>query len=268
MAFDFTTFAQEVYSDNPKIYPVPMSLRAQVNAGIDPTLDAQDLRNATEEKFLLPALYGGESAPGAGEHKSFEALVVLEAPSVSFTRKEWKTWVTPCASAAEAINRHRKIFFKWAFAERQQEELFGGLLGGKPATWEVFFRRLYITDIWKDASFTREANYVKYWQSKLAKEISGISTSDVVFVGKTAHQYGAKCLTEDRCPHLFPFPSRRSKNFQAELQRGLEEFHTVRAKSHIGGGPANRSPNDRHAQIVELERKIAELKLKIKPSRE
>src|SRR5947207_244750 len=149
MGFDFKIFAQEVYSDNPKIYAAPMFLRSQVNAGVNPTLDPQDVRTAMEEKFLLPALYGGETHDGQAS-ESFEALVVLDAPSVSFTRNEWKTYAAPCASPAEAVSRHRKIFFKWAFGEQRQAELFSGLLGGKPATEEQFFRRLYITDIWKD----------------------------------------------------------------------------------------------------------------------
>jgi hypothetical protein len=146
VAFVFTTFAKKVYSDNPNVYPVPMSLRAQVNADIERALDAQDVRTATEEKFLLPALYGG-GATHEQASKSFEALVVLEAPSVPFTRKEWNTWAALCASPTEAIDRHRKIFLKWAFAEQRAAKIFGGLLRGKPATAEEFFRRLYITDI-------------------------------------------------------------------------------------------------------------------------
>ena len=230
----FTTFAQEIYSESPKIYPVPMSLRSQVNAGIDPTLDAQDVRTAIEEKFLLPALYGGDAGQGQAT-KSFEALVVLEAPSVPFTRKEWKTWAAPCTSPAEAINRHRKIFFKWAFAEQRHAELFSGLLGGKPATAEEFFRRLYITDIWKDAAFTKKPNYVRYWQSQLEREISGISTEDVVFVGKPAQKYGEKCLAKGKRHYRFPFPKPYTKNFDTELRRGLEEFHNARQRCQDRG---------------------------------
>jgi hypothetical protein len=223
-AFDFPTFAQEIYSENPKIYPVPIPLRAQVNAGIDPALNADDVRIALEERFLLPALYGGEAGQGQAS-EPFEALVVLEAPSVPFTRKEWKTWAESCASPAEAINRHRKIFFKWAFAERSHADLFSGLLGGKPPTEEEFFRRLYITDIWKDAAFTKERNYVQYWQSQLEKEISGISTEDVVFVGKPAYKYGKKCVPKGKRHYRFPFPKPYTKNFETELRRGLNEFH-------------------------------------------
>ena len=189
-----------------------------------PTLNTDETRTALEEKFLLPALYGGE-VDQALANQTFEAAVVLEAPSVPFTRKEWKTWAAPCATPAEAINRHRKIFLKWAFAEQCHAELFSGLLGGKPATAEEFFRRLYITDIWKDAAFTKEKNYVQYWQSQLEREISGIPTEDVIFVGKPAHYYGKRCLPKGKRPYRFPFPKPYTKNFETELRRGLNEFH-------------------------------------------
>ncbi|MGO9095482.1 MAG: hypothetical protein ACLQGV_09690 [Bryobacteraceae bacterium] len=220
--FDFAAFAQEIYRDNPKIYRVAASLRAQANAGTGPALDADDVRIALEERFLLPALYGGEEGQ---ESETFEAMVVLEAPSVPFTRKEWKTWAAPCATPEEAISRHRKIFFKWAFAERCSAELFGGLLGGTPATAEEFFRRLYITDIWKDAAFTNEPTYKQYWQSQLEEEISGVSAEDVIFVGRPAHDYGKKCLPKGKRHYRFPFPKPYTKDFEAALRRGLSEFH-------------------------------------------
>ena len=217
---------------------MPMSLRAQVNAGIDPVLSADDVRVALEERFLLPALYGGEVGHEQSS-ASFEAMVVLEAPSVQFTRKEWKTWAEPCASPAEAINRHRKIFFKWAFAEQSHDDLFRGLLGGKPSTEEEFFRRLYITDIWKDAAFINERHYVQYWQSQLEKEISGITTEDVVFVGKPAYKYGKKCLPRNKRCYRFPFPKPYTKNFESDLRRGLDEFH-----GRPKGQPASAQSSD------------------------
>ncbi len=193
MGFDFITFAREVYSDSPKTYPVPISLRARANAGLDLTLDRQHVATAMEERFLRPALYGGETHnEQAGE--SFEALVVLEAPSVPFTRREWKNYEVPCASPEEAVSRRRKIFFKWAFGEQRQAELFGGLLGGKPATEVEFFQRLYITDIWKDPALTNERSHLRYWQSKLEEEIRGTPTRDVVFLGESAHRYGEPSL--------------------------------------------------------------------------
>src|SRR5271170_6410863 len=116
-----------------------MSLRAQVNANVDPKfLNVDALRIAIADKYLLPALYGGDAAEGG----RFEAMVVLEAPAMPFTRARWKT---PCVTPEEAICRHRKIFFEWAF-RGLQAELFSGLLVGKPPKPEDFFRRLYITD--------------------------------------------------------------------------------------------------------------------------
>lgn len=246
--FDFPTFAQEIYSDNPRIYPAPMSLRAQVNAGIDPALNASDVRIALEERFLLPALYGGEAGQGQASDP-FEALVVLEAPSVPFTRREWKARAEPCASPADAIKRHREIFFKWAFAEQRHAELFSGLLGAKPSTEEEFFRRLHITDMWKDAAFANEPSYIQYWQSQLEKEISGVPTQDVVFVGKPAQKYGEKCLPKGKRHYRLPFPKPYTRNFGSELRRGLEEFHSARAGD---------------ARIAQLEREIAKLEREIK----
>ena len=147
--------------------------------------------------------------------------------------------------------RHRKIFFKWAFAEQRHAELFSGLLGDKPSTAEEFFRRLYITDIWKDAAFTKEPNYVQYWQSQLEKEISGISTEDVVFVGKPAHQYGKSAFR--RANVIIGSRSQsRTLRLGYQLRRGLEEFHNACA---------------RDAKIAELKREIAELERKIKAGR-
>ncbi len=243
VVFDFTSFAEEIYSDSPKIYPIPMSLRSQANAGKDTTLNPDDVPIAVQERFLLPALYGGK------EGKTFEALVVLEAPSVPFTREEWRTWTAPCASCAEAIERHRRIFYKWAFAEKRPAKLFSGLLKGKPETVEQFFQRLYITDMWKDAAWINEPQYVQYWQSKLEKEIRGVATKDVIFVGKSAHQYGERCVPKDKRCHHVPFPTRRNKNFDTELQRLLEDFHNARS---------------RDAKIAELKAEIAELEAEIK----
>jgi hypothetical protein len=250
--FDFTTFAREIYSDNPQIYALPMSLRAQVNAGRMPTLSAEDVRTATEEKFLLPAIYGGEVGD-VKLSKTFEALVVLEAPSVSFTREEWKKYKAPCATPAEAIDRHRKIFFKWAFVNEFPRKLFEGLLKGKPATADEFFGRLYITDIWKDAVCTagrKEPDYKRYWQSQLEKEIRGIRTDSIVFVGNQAKTHGEICVPKDKRLRRYPlpFPTSRNNSFDTELQKALEQFH-------------------RDTKIAELEREIEELQRKIKAPR-
>jgi hypothetical protein len=220
-----------------------------VNAGELPALYAEDVRTVTEERFLLPAVYGGE----VGTEKlrtTFEALVILEAPSVPFTREEWKKYKSPCATPADAIDRHRKIFFKWAFDKQLPRKLFTGLLRDEPATPEEFFRRLYITDIWKDAAgpaARKEPDYTRYWQSQLKEEIRGIRADSVVFVGNQAKTYGQKCVPNDKQlrSYAVPFPTSRNSTFDTELRKVLEEFH-------------------RDAQIAELEREIAELQRKTK----
>jgi hypothetical protein len=90
-SFDFTAFAQKIYCDSPEIYLVPPAIEK-------------------EERFLLPALYGGEVGDGDSRGR-FEALIVLEAPSISFTKAAWnRYWTKQCASPEEAISRHREIF--------------------------------------------------------------------------------------------------------------------------------------------------------------
>ena len=80
----FGSFARQVYADAPDIYLEPLGLEGG-------------------EGFMLPALYGGDATEG-GPDSTFEFLVVLEGPSVSFTRERWKTpWSVGCATAAEAV---------------------------------------------------------------------------------------------------------------------------------------------------------------------
>jgi hypothetical protein len=217
--FDFLDFARTIYSENPGVYEVPMSLRAQVNANIDSNVVNVDaLRIAIEEKFLLPALYGGDASDG----DMFEALVVLEAPARPFTKERWKT---PCATPEEAVSRHRKIFFEWAF-RGLQAELFYGLVG-RPPTPEIFFRRLYITDVWKDAAFSeKNPSYEHYWQSKLEKEIRSVATEHVIFVGAPARDFGQRYVPKDKHAHSIDFPSNRTQ-FKAQLPGLLAEFQTA-----------------------------------------
>src|SRR5688500_12715179 len=76
--FDFADFARTIYSEK---------------------------SGAHAEPFLLPALYGGSATDG------YEAVFVLEAPSVSFTEARWKR----CDSANIAVQQHRRIFHEWAY---------------------------------------------------------------------------------------------------------------------------------------------------------
>jgi hypothetical protein len=59
-SFDFIDFARTIYADPDK-----------------PAIDEQ-------EKYLLPALYGGD--PGDGKGNKFQALVVLHNPLFTFTK--------------------------------------------------------------------------------------------------------------------------------------------------------------------------------------
>jgi hypothetical protein len=207
----FGSFAKQVYADATEIYLEPLPL----DAG---------------ERFLVPALYGGD-APEGDPDCTFEFLVVLEGPSVSFTRKRWKTlWSVECATADEAVCRHRQIFFEWASLE-PQAELFRVLVH-ESSTVEEFFRRVYITDVWKDAAFqtNRKRNnpaYQAYWQQKLALEFSRVRTKAVVFVGRQARKYGWGLLPAGTRHYFVPFP-KWTKKFRVGLQRLTADLRVER----------------------------------------
>jgi hypothetical protein len=215
-AFNFTDFARQVYSENPDIYVEPLRI---------------------EENFLLPALYGGEAGHGETSGK-FKALVVLQDPLLSFTKK---LWTTQCATPEEAINRHRKIFFQWAFSKPEPAALFRGL-AGEPSTAEDFFRRLYITDVWKDAAFRGNLKpgnpgYESYWRSKLQIELSGVATERVIFVGGEARHAGWGHVPPGTHRDCIVFPSRRNKTFRAELQRLIAKIHGEPLSEDLSNGP-------------------------------
>ena len=190
--FDFCGFARQIYADSPDIDQKPL----QLNVG---------------EKFLLPALYGG-NATGNDADGTFQALVVLEAPSVRFTRENWKspTDSFDCASAVEAVSRHRRIFFKWA-SSGLQAELFR-ILVPKFSTPDELFRRLYITDIWKDAGFRANSNshYKEYWKQKLAFELRCVPCKRVIFVGEEARKFGWNLVPVGMRRDAVPFPNWRT----------------------------------------------------------
>jgi hypothetical protein len=155
--------------------------------------------------FMLPALYGGETAD------RYTALFVLEAPSVSFTEERWK----PCSNVADAIRVHRSIFFAWA-SQRIPGKLFSALdriLSPQdvPAdSSSEFFRRYYVTDTWKDAGQCTKRNnkksYEAYWLSKLALELRNVVTERVIFVGREAESSGKALLRGGSPWHYVPFP--------------------------------------------------------------
>lgn len=217
--FDFIAFARKIYSENPEIYISPRTIEKG-------------------ERFLLPALYGGDTL-SQGSSGAFEALVVLEAPAVPFTSREWrKRWTKPCTTAEEAVNRHREIFFRWAF-HGSQARLFRGLVG-EACTSGDFFARLYITDIWKDAAFEnnrKQSNpqYERYWRLHLETEIKSVASTRVIFVGKQASVHGWDYVPSGIPRHEIPFPSDRNKHFRIELQRFLAEIRGERATEDSSG---------------------------------
>jgi hypothetical protein len=123
------------------------------------------------KRFMLPALYGGAM--------SCDWLVVLEGPSIRFTERLW----TPCSTPQEAIQQHRAIFYEWAGSGRQFY-LFQRL--APKASYEDFFARLYITDIWKDGHVGKNQKQAGYWSNKLALELTGVPAKRILFVGDQA----------------------------------------------------------------------------------
>ena len=201
-AFNFTEFAREIYSNSPDIYVEPLRI---------------------EDRFLLPALYGGEAAHGEVSGP-FKALIVLEEPSRSFTKDRW----TQCTTPEEAIVRHREIFFEWAFEKPERAELFR-IFVDNPSTARDFFRRVYITDIWKDAAFRENRKrgnpgYGRYWRSKLAIEIRSVATEWVIFVGRQARS-GCQHVPPGTPKRCLVFPSWHNPTFEAEVQRLRAEVH-------------------------------------------
>ncbi len=183
MAFDFIEFARKICAD-PARPPVG------------------------EEQYVLPVFYGGLSD---GESATeYEAMVVLESPSRSFTMPRWKG----CQSLEEAIDAHREIFFQWAFSAIPQAEVFRVLVG-TPQTAAEFFRRLYITDVWKDWGFKDKLKrtnpgyiqYGRYWRSKLEMELKNVATRRVVFLGGHASRSGLGCVPDGTPAHCLVFPN-------------------------------------------------------------
>jgi hypothetical protein len=198
-SFDFTEFARNIYREK---------------------------HTAHQQPFLLPALYGGESS------QTYEALFVLEAPSVSFTEKLWR----PCDTTEIAIQTHRAIFLDWAYRGKQaylfrsfdQMSLENVPYSPTELPKPEFFRRFYVTDVWKDAAFKenrRDRKYEEYWLSKLAIELEMVSARRVIFIGREA-ELGRPFVPNGIPTHHIPFPSRWAKDFQGDVVRLTEEIRT------------------------------------------
>jgi hypothetical protein len=185
--FDFTELATRIYSEKKGLH---------------------------KSDFLLPALYGGEPSKEAA-YGRFKALVVLEEPSLPETEAGW---VGACESVKGAIGRHREIFFRWA-SKGLQAELFDAIVG--KLSEGDFFRRLYITDVWKGGGFSprrRVPNDAEYWRSILEYEIKSVATDRVIFVDGEALRNGFTCVPVCTLRHWIDFPT-PTTNFRAQLPR-------------------------------------------------
>ncbi|MEO5924973.1 MAG: hypothetical protein ABIR70_14225 [Bryobacteraceae bacterium] len=202
--FDFTAFAREIYADPER-----------------PVL-------GDEEQYLLPALYGGDLGDGEGSIK-YAALVVFQNPLFTFTKERWKT---PCTSPTEAIKRHRQIFFQWLTTKETELGELVRELADSPSNAEDLFRRVYVTDIWKDAKDTRDVNNSKkhrlcrdYWRSKLKIEVATIAAERVIFIGKEARWGSAHVPNGTRQRSLvFPAWGKNRKIFTMEVRKLIADI--------------------------------------------
>jgi hypothetical protein len=198
--FDFTDFARKTYDDRSR----PMVHE--------------------DEPYILPAFYGGELPPGEDGNK-LKALVVLQNPLFTYTKKQWGP---PCATVEEAIKKHRKIFFSWLPCNPDLDELLHHILVKKPSTPEEFFRLVYVTDIWKDAKDTNDVNrrkndreYGHYWRNQLKTEINGVAVAaeGVIFIGAESRRAGFKFLAGGTRYRDFVFPDwGHKKEFKEEFE--------------------------------------------------
>jgi hypothetical protein len=212
----------------------------------------REIPNAHRQPFLLPALYGGDCAA------EYEALFVLEAPSVSFTEDHWRQRSTPEPEDANgAIKNHRRIFLEWAY-NGKQAYLFKSLFMTSSAD---FYRRFYVTDVWKDAAFRERSGdlkYSEYWLAKLAVELQHVSTRHVIFVGKEAALAGWPFIKNRAVfKHKIPFPSQWISNEQfkgyvdtlaQELRKG-DATSTAVVTPPAAANTATTRP-DRHANSM------------------
>lgn len=178
-----------------------------------------------QQSFFLPALYGGEAS------ERFEVLFVLEAPSVSFTEYRW----SPCSTTAIAIQNHRAIFFDWAYSGKQAH-LFR-LFDPAPSTSAEFFRRFYVTDIWKDAEFKMrrgDREYKAYWISKLQIELQKVPARRIIFFGNEAlrgERFVRNGVNAGVPIHHIRLPSYiTEEEFKGHVTRLAEDMRTGRAQ--------------------------------------
>jgi hypothetical protein len=211
---DFKVFAKEIYKTPAPIIP-----------------------------YLWPALYGGEAEP---DH-DYEVLFVFQRalPRCDVWRTRWSP-NSECDSTTNALWTHRCMFFEWARSNPLTTDLFELFGRQRRIEWARsssstelfdlsrraspivdFYKRFYITDLWKDYNPERK----DYWLCTLRVELQCVPTQCVVFAGSEAKTHGPKRL-EGRVPHYcVAFPSRQRVNdFRAsfaKLRQRLIDDHRI-----------------------------------------
>ena len=180
----------------------------------------RELPNAHRQPFLLPALYGGSLDQRREPVQKYEILFGFSTPSVAFTERRWPT---QCDNSKDAVEFHRRIFFKWAYAG-VQAYLFRSLYENQD--FEIFWQRFYVTNLWKDTE-----NRLTYWKSKLKIELENVSARLIVFAGEDAATEGRGLMrwinsrvptSKIRCP---------TDRWMSNDPKGAGEKGTVRNKN-------------------------------------
>ena len=167
-------------------------------------------------RFMLPAIYGGELRQS---DKAYEALFIWEGPLISFTKQRWKR----CDTVERAMERHREIFHEWAYQPgRNQAVLFDAFCS---RTDPNFFKRFYITDIWKDGG---RRTFEKYWIRQLRTEVREVPADHIVFVSDAAWKWKALLLdASGRDPatvHKIEEPWKVKGDYKPHVESLLQEM--------------------------------------------
>ena len=186
-----------------------------------------------DHRFMLPALYGGST-------KCF-AMVVLEAPSISFTQQCWPS--RRITSASEAIAIHRQMFLNWVNANSRQRNVFKELITKLRKqsypdlcefdvlnTTNAFFKFLYVTDVWKcgnpsvqKLSKIHRQQTQDDWYAIVQEEFEAINPKYVILAGEHAKRCGKRFATSVP-PLPIPFPSWRNPDSADRLSKLLAKL--------------------------------------------
>jgi hypothetical protein len=169
--------------------------------------------NAHRVRFLLPALYGGELS---GSDQQYEALFVLQDPSIGETERNWKSCKTP----REAVQRHRSIFSGWAFKPKTNQcrlfQTFSATFGDPQGP---FFERFYVTDFWKAGL----GNEKPFWMGKLRIELREVRAKRIILVGSQALK-ARVLLRKGRKSYHIRFPYKRFSDYATDVAKLLQEI--------------------------------------------